>query len=408
MGNITERKFEFLPLTIRLETLGGVATPLVLRGTPLPATRSEEFSTAAEKQVSVEVKLVVGESPLVRNNTPLGTFHLEGIPPQGAGEPKILVEFSVAPTCAVTARATLRGSQLHAEQTFQPPEPLSDDFIAKLLTNAESSRAADEADLRRIELTNSARGLIREAERQLKQGPNAKLSEAIAALGLALSSGNTKKMREKTDALNLALEPHPSPFNFSHSSPFNVVFEDLFGAATRKPAANTTPKAASQTRTAPPGDSLAAAAPVSPLGKIFGGGTFTLDPQLCFVLMPFADRFQPLYDDHIRPTVQRAGLRCERADEIHGPTLITSDIWERINRSRVLIAELTNQNANVFYELGLAHALGKDVILITQSTDFVPFDLRAIRFIRYDFTPRGTRKLEDEIAATLDTLIKSA
>jgi hypothetical protein len=132
-----------------------------------------------------------------------------------------------------------------------------------------------------------------------------------------------------------------------------------------------------------------------------------LDPQLCFVLMPFADSLQPIYDDHIRPTVEKAGLRCERADDIKGVSLITWDIWERINRSRFLIADLTDINANVFYELGLAHALSKDVILLTQSMDFVPFDLKAVRCICYDSTHRGTQRLEAGLAKTIAALIKA-
>ena len=144
------------------------------------------------------------------------------------------------------------------------------------------------------------------------------------------------------------------------------------------------------------------------LGRIFGGTSFTLDPQLCFVLMPFDVTFQPLYDDHIKTVVSRSGLRCERADDIRGPTLITWDIWERINRARFLIADLTDQNPNVFYELGLAHALSKDVILITRSMDFVPFDLKTIRCIKYDFTPRGTQELEKGLSETIAVLMKSA
>jgi hypothetical protein len=142
------------------------------------------------------------------------------------------------------------------------------------------------------------------------------------------------------------------------------------------------------------------------LGKIFGGGSFTLDPQLCFVLMPFAHQFQPTYDDHIRPSVERSGLRCERADEISGTNLITWDIWEKINRARFLIADLTDRNPNVFYELGLAHAISKDVILLTQSMDFVPFDLKALRCIVYEFTPRGVQLLEKRLSDTITALMK--
>jgi len=131
---------------------------------------------------------------------------------------------------------------------------------------------------------------------------------------------------------------------------------------------------------------------------------------LRFAGMVFA--FRPevaaLYDDHISPTVRSARLQCERADDIHGTAQITWDIWERINRARFLIAELTDQNPNVFYELGLAHALSKDVIQVTQSMNFVPFDLKTIRCIVYEFTPRGTKKLEKDLAETMAALMKSA
>jgi hypothetical protein len=398
MVQVPDREFDFLPLSIRLVTLGGVATPLVLRGTPLPARRSDTFSTAADKQAVVAVELLLGESPLARNCIRVGELKLEGIPPTDRGQPQVKVEFDVSATCAVTARASIGGSQLAAEKTFQPPEELSDGFIAQVLADADSSRAADEAELARLEATNSAKHLIAQAEGQLKQGPNSKLSAAIADLGLALASGDSSAIREKSGELRSSLVT----LDFG-----SIDFGALFGKS-RAPVRGTPNRAKPANLAAPPEQKLAPQAHQQVLGKIFGGASFTLDTQLCFVLMPFDARFQPLYDDHIKPSVGRAGLHCERADEIRGPNLITWDIWERINRARLLVAELTDQNPNVFYELGLAHALSKDVILITQSMNFVPFDLKTIRCICYDFTPRGTQKLEKELVETISALIKSA
>jgi molecular chaperone DnaK len=91
--------------------------------------------------------LFLGESPLIRNNIKLGKIRLEGIPPAGRGQPQIKVEFSVDASCAIIARASLQGAQVFAEETFQPPDELSEEFIAKALADAESSRAADEAEL---------------------------------------------------------------------------------------------------------------------------------------------------------------------------------------------------------------------------------------------------------------------
>ena len=121
--------------------------------------------------------------------------------------------------------------------------------------------------------------------------------------------------------------------------------------------------------------------------------------------MPFAETLRSLYNEIIRPTVESAGMRCERADELALPTVITRDIWERVNRARFIIADLTGQNANVFYELGLAHAIGRDAILLTQSMDFVPFDLRSIRCIVYNQTSAGLDALRQKLTTTVAGVI---
>src|ERR1017187_7776210 len=367
MEQKNNRRFRFLPLTIRLETVGGVATPLILRGTPLPATRSDVFSTASENQKGVELKLLLGESPIARKNLSLGTFLLNGLPPAARGFPQITIAFSVDDTCAVTSRASLQGSNLSSEQKFDAPENLSEESIAKTIAAAEKDRSTDEATLRRIESENRANNLIAQAEERLKDKADSQLSAAIANLGLALESADSEKIREKSDALE------------SQLSPLGNIFQQFLSSNLARTTSFPAQKRASARRKASPKQGLTSSPRSLVLGRIFGGTTFTLDPQLCFVLTPFAERFQPIYDDHIRTTVERTGLRCERADDIRGPTLITWDIWERVNRARFLIAELTDQNSNVFYELGLAHAISKDVILLTQSMDFVPFDLKALR-----------------------------
>jgi len=401
MAQADLRSFPFLPLTIRIETLGGIATPLVLRGTPLPALRSETFSTASDDQKTVEISLLLGESSLSRNNLELGKFKLDGIPPEKSGVPHVRLEFSVDKTCTITARAILEGSELSSEQTFAPPQELSDSFIANIIANAELTRTDDEIMVRQIEAKNRADKLIARAEEQLKLSSNVSLSQAIAALGLALAAGASDQIREKSDALEALLPPLLTEFN--------DLFASMFGRLAKQPGniSSTKKKAETEERkTTHATQEVTSTTSIQQLGKIFGGGSFTLDSQLCFVLMPFAERFQPVYDDHIRPVVERAGLRCERADEIRGTNLITWDIWEKINRARFLIADLTERNPNVFYELGLAHAISKDVILLTQSMDFVPFDLKALRCIVYEFTPRGVRLLAKRLSDTIEALMR--
>lgn len=128
-----------------------------------------------------------------------------------------------------------------------------------------------------------------------------------------------------------------------------------------------------------------------------------VDEQLCFVLMPFDDKFNSIYENIIKKIVEddEFKLNCIRADEIFGTRPIIEDIWEYIRKARILIAELTGKNPNVFYELGLAHAMNKDVILITQNLEDVPFDLRHYRCIVYEDSIFGAQELKNRLKNTL-------
>lgn len=106
--------------------------------------------------------------------------------------------------------------------------------------------------------------------------------------------------------------------------------------------------------------------------------------QTCFVISPFGEPFDTYFTHIVKPAVEESGLFAVRGDSLYRPTSIMDDIWEGIRDSKFLIAELTDRNPNVFYELGLAHALSKPVILISKSIDDVPFDLRSIRVLTYD------------------------
>lgn len=136
----------------------------------------------------------------------------------------------------------------------------------------------------------------------------------------------------------------------------------------------------------------------------FNGTKFISDPGLCFVLMPFATKFDAVWDT-IRNTVgsDPFNLLVRRADDIDSPGYIMTDVWENIARARLLIADLTGQNPNVFYELGISHSFkNKDqVILISKDPDSVPFDLRQLRTIIYndDFA-----KLRSAISDTITEL----
>ena len=123
----------------------------------------------------------------------------------------------------------------------------------------------------------------------------------------------------------------------------------------------------------------------------------------CFVLMPFGDPIGGYYADVYEPAIEKAGLQPVRADaDIFGTGKIIDQIWEGINAAKVLVAELTNRNPNVFYELGLARALGKPVVLVSSNENDVPFDLKHIRVIYYDvMDPFWGQKLIEKVAENI-------
>lgn len=125
-----------------------------------------------------------------------------------------------------------------------------------------------------------------------------------------------------------------------------------------------------------------------------------------FVLMPFSDELKPVYDDHIKKVAQDLNLKVARADDFFTADSIMSDIWNAICDARLVIADCTGRNPNVFYEIGLAHTIGKSVVLITKDKDDIPFDIRHLRYIEYEYTPRGIKKFEDRLTKTVKLELK--
>ncbi len=120
-----------------------------------------------------------------------------------------------------------------------------------------------------------------------------------------------------------------------------------------------------------------------------------------FVLMPFDQELKPIFEDHIAVVAKKLKMTIARADDFFSASPIMDEIWSAIVRSEVIIADCTGRNPNVFYEIGIAHTLGKSVVLITQNPEDVPFDLRQRRFITYEYTPRGIKQFEESLHVTL-------
>lgn len=139
--------------------------------------------------------------------------------------------------------------------------------------------------------------------------------------------------------------------------------------------------------------------------QIFGdiGRPFRQWPEV-FILMPFAEELRPVYEDHIRTVVSNLHLKVGRADDFFTNGSIMAEIWNAINYATIIIADCTGRNPNVFYEIGISHAIGKQTILITQSMDDIPFDLRHLRVIMYKYDPRGMKEFEKALKKTIQTL----
>lgn len=138
---------------------------------------------------------------------------------------------------------------------------------------------------------------------------------------------------------------------------------------------------------------------------IFKNRDFLIRPDMAFVLMPFMEIWSnKLWKKLIIPVCKKVGLNPVRADDLFGQEIM-EDIWKGIFEAKIIIADISKRNANVFYELGIAHTLGKEFILLTQSTEDIPFDLNKYRFIIYEDNTEGLLKLKIQLEAQLRKII---
>jgi hypothetical protein len=121
-----------------------------------------------------------------------------------------------------------------------------------------------------------------------------------------------------------------------------------------------------------------------PSEPIWKSRNFSIDSTLCFALLPFEESLFVIYEEAVLPALNDSGLRGTHAGNIFDNREIIEDIWESITTARLIVADVTGRNPNVFYELGICHTLGKEVIVITQNDNDVPFDIRHRRYIKYD------------------------
>ena len=125
--------------------------------------------------------------------------------------------------------------------------------------------------------------------------------------------------------------------------------------------------------------------------------------SLCFVIMPFSPEYELVYRQVIKPAAETFGLKVLRADDIYSPGVITEQIKAAIHQSRICIADVTGKNPNVLYEVGIAHTLDKSTILLSQSVEQIPFDLRALRVVIYD--TKQIRRARINLVSTIQEIL---
>ena len=189
------------PLSLGIETLGGVFTKLIDRNTTIPTKRSEVFSTAADGQTSVEVHVLQGERPLARDNRTLGKFQLVGIPPAPRGVPQIEVTFDIDANGIVNVSAKDRGTGKTQNITITASSGLSKDEVEKMVREAQSHADEDKARREEIEARNQADSLIYQTEKTIQDNKDklpadavATATQAVEAAKAAVQAGGKEKI----------------------------------------------------------------------------------------------------------------------------------------------------------------------------------------------------------------------
>ena len=199
------------PLSLGIETLGGVMTSLIQRNTTIPSKKSETFSTAADNQPSVEVHVLQGERSMARDNRTLGKFHLDGIPPAPRGVPQIEVTFDIDANGIVNVSAKDLGTGKQQEITITASSGLSKDEVDKMMRDAEAHADEDKTRKEEVETRNRADQAAYAAERMLKdagdklsEGERKPVEDAVAALKKATEGGDVGAMNAALEQLNTA------------------------------------------------------------------------------------------------------------------------------------------------------------------------------------------------------------
>lgn len=196
------------PLSLGIETLGGITTKLIERNTTIPTRKSQIFTTAADNQTSVEIHVVQGEREMAKDNTSLGRFHLTGIPPAPRGVPQIEVTFDIDANGILHVSAKDLGTGKQQSITITASTKLSKEEIERMIAEAQKFAEQDKKQREKVEAINQADAMIYNANKTLQElgekvtkEEKERIEKAIEELKAAMSGGETATIKVKTDAL---------------------------------------------------------------------------------------------------------------------------------------------------------------------------------------------------------------
>jgi molecular chaperone DnaK len=199
------------PLTLAIETLGGVATPMIARNTTIPTKKTETFSTAADSQDSVEVHVLQGERPMARDNRTLGKFHLTGIPMAPRGVPKIEVTFDIDANGILNVTAKDMATGKDQKITITSSSGLSKEEVERMAKEADAHAAEDKARRAEIESRNQLDGMVYQVEKMLREHGDkisgqerGDVENAVADAKKALEGSDAKAMDSARERLTQA------------------------------------------------------------------------------------------------------------------------------------------------------------------------------------------------------------
>jgi molecular chaperone DnaK len=193
------------PLSLGIETMGGVMTRLIESNTTIPTKKTEVFTTAADNQPSVEIHVLQGERPMANGNKTIGRFHLDGIPPSPRGIPQIEVTFDIDANGILHVSAKDRGTGKEQRIRIEASSGLSDDEIRKMKDEAKANEESDKKAREKVDKVNAADSMIFQTEKQLKEFGDKVPADKRSSIEKALNDLKTAHKSQDTDAIDKAL-----------------------------------------------------------------------------------------------------------------------------------------------------------------------------------------------------------